>query len=79
MIFPSMYLFCCGFEIFKECICIYSTRFKVSKTDDVVTGVASQGKSIDKALKNFQEAFELWFENAEQWEKERAIKSESVD
>jgi len=45
---------------------------------DPVTGVASQGKSIDEALKNFQEAFELWFENAEQWEKERAIKSEPV-
>lgn len=45
---------------------------------DPVTGVASQGKSIDNALKNFQEAFELWFENAEQWEKERVIKSEPV-
>lgn len=45
---------------------------------DPVTGVASQGKTIDKALKNFQEAFELWFENAEPWEKERAIKSEPV-
>ena len=37
-----------------------------------VTGVASQGKSVDEALKNFQEAFELWFENAEEWEKARA-------
>jgi predicted RNase H-like HicB family nuclease len=43
-----------------------------------VTGVASQGKTIDEALKNFQEAFELWFENAENWEKERAMKSEPV-
>jgi predicted RNase H-like HicB family nuclease len=39
---------------------------------DPVTGVASQGKNIDEALKNFQEAFELWFENAEEWEKEKA-------
>jgi len=39
---------------------------------DPMTGVASQGKSVDEALKNFQEAFELWFENAEEWEKERA-------
>lgn len=43
-----------------------------------VTSVASQGKSVDEALKNFQEAFELWFENAEDWEKERAIKGEPV-
>jgi len=41
---------------------------------DAVTGVASQGKSVDETLKNFQEAFELWFENAEEWEKERALK-----
>jgi len=45
---------------------------------DPVTGVASQGKSMDEALKNFQEAFELWFENAEDWEKERALKGEPV-
>jgi len=45
---------------------------------DPITGVASQGKSIDEALKNFQEAFELWFENAEEWEKERAVKGEPV-
>lgn len=45
---------------------------------DPVTGVASQGKSVDEALKNFEEAFELWFENAEEWEKERAIKGEPV-
>jgi predicted RNase H-like HicB family nuclease len=45
---------------------------------DPVTGVASQGKSMDEALKNFQEAFELWFENAEEWEKERAMKGEPV-
>lgn len=45
---------------------------------DSVTGVASQGKTIDEALKNFQEAFELWFENAEEWEKERAVKGEPV-
>jgi predicted RNase H-like HicB family nuclease len=43
-----------------------------------VTGVASQGKSCNEALKNFQEAFELWFENAEDWEKERALKGEPV-
>jgi predicted RNase H-like HicB family nuclease len=47
-------------------------------TVDPVTSVASQGKTCDEALKNFQEAFELWFENAEDWEKERAIKSEPV-
>ncbi|MBE0513151.1 type II toxin-antitoxin system HicB family antitoxin [Candidatus Bathyarchaeota archaeon] len=45
---------------------------------DPVTGVASQGKSVGKALKNFQEAFGLWFENAEEWEKERAVKGEPV-
>ncbi len=45
---------------------------------DPLTGVASQGKSCDEALKNFQEAFELWFENAENWDKERAIKGEPV-
>ena len=45
---------------------------------DPVTGVASQGKTVDEALKNFQEAFELWFENAEGWEKERALKGEPV-
>lgn len=39
---------------------------------DPMTGVASQGKSVDEALKNFQEAFELWFEHAEDWEKEKA-------
>jgi len=45
---------------------------------DPITGVASQGKTVDEALKNFEEAFELWFENAEDWEKERAIKGEPV-
>jgi len=45
---------------------------------DPVTGVASQGKSCDEASKNFQEAFELWFESAEDWEKERALKGEPV-
>jgi len=45
---------------------------------DTVSGVASQGKSCDEALKNFQEAFELWFENAEEWEKERAFKGEPI-
>lgn len=45
---------------------------------DSVTGVANQGKSVDDALKNFQEAFELWFENVEEWEKEKAIKREPV-
>ena len=41
---------------------------------DPVTGVASQGKSVDEALKNFREAFKLWFENAEEWEKEKSKK-----
>jgi predicted RNase H-like HicB family nuclease len=45
---------------------------------DAVTGVASQGKTCDEALKNFQDAFELWFENAEDWEKDRALKGEPV-
>jgi predicted RNase H-like HicB family nuclease len=45
---------------------------------DPVTGMASQGKSLDEALKNFKEAFELWFENAEEWERERALKVEPV-
>jgi predicted RNase H-like HicB family nuclease len=45
---------------------------------DSVSGVASQGKTCDEALKNFQEAFELWFENAEEWEKERALKGEPI-
>jgi len=38
---------------------------------DPITEVASQGKTIDKALKNFKEAFELWFENAEKWERKQ--------
>ena len=45
---------------------------------DTVSGVTSQGKSCDEALKNFREAFKLWFENAEEWAKERALKSEPV-
>jgi len=45
---------------------------------DHVTGVTSQGKTCDEALKNFQEAFELWFECAEDWEKEWAQNSEPV-
>jgi predicted RNase H-like HicB family nuclease len=45
---------------------------------DPVTGVVSQGKTVDEALKNFREAFKLWFENAEEWEKERAVKGEPV-
>jgi predicted RNase H-like HicB family nuclease len=43
---------------------------------DAVAGVASQGKSRDEALENFKEAFELWFENAEEWEKQRASEKE---
>ena len=45
---------------------------------DTVTGVASQGKTCDEALKNFQQAFELWVENAEEWEKERALNGTPV-
>ena len=45
---------------------------------DPVTGVTSQGKTCDESLKNFQEAFELWFECAEEWERERALKGEPV-
>ena len=45
---------------------------------DPVTGVASQGRSVDEALRNFQEAFELWFENAEPWGRERAIRGEPI-
>ena len=45
---------------------------------DPVTGVTSQGKTCNQALKNFQEAFELWYECAEDWEKERALKGEPV-
>jgi predicted RNase H-like HicB family nuclease len=36
---------------------------------DPVTGVASQGKTCDEALRNFEEAFGLWFECAEEWER----------
>ena len=45
---------------------------------DPVTGVSSQGESCDEALKNFEEGFALWFECAEDWEKERAVKGEPV-
>jgi predicted RNase H-like HicB family nuclease len=45
---------------------------------DPITGVASQGRNVEEALKNFKEAFELWFENAEEWEKERAAKGEPL-
>jgi predicted RNase H-like HicB family nuclease len=45
---------------------------------DPVTGITSQGKTCDEALKSFQEAFELWFEYAEAWEKERALNGEPV-
>lgn len=69
-------------------ICIKAFRMKIGVTvhkekklyvaADPVTGVTSQGKTCDEALKNFQEAFELWFECAEDWEKERALKGEPV-
>lgn len=42
------------------------------------TRVTSQGKDFDEALRNFDEAFELWLENAETWEKERLTKSKAV-
>jgi len=45
---------------------------------DPVTGVTSQGITCNEALKNFQEAFGLWFECAEDWEKERALNGEPV-
>jgi predicted RNase H-like HicB family nuclease len=38
--------------------------------------LASQGKTRGEPLKNFQEVFELWFESAEDGEKERAIKGD---
>lgn len=43
-----------------------------------VTGVTSQGKTCDEALENFEEAFGLWFECAEEWEKALALKGEPV-
>jgi len=43
-----------------------------------ITGVTSQGKTCDEALQNFQEAFELWFECAEEWEKDLAVKGEPI-
>jgi predicted RNase H-like HicB family nuclease len=42
------------------------------------TNVTSQGKTCEEALNNFQEAFELWFECAEDWEKELAQKNEPI-
>lgn len=45
---------------------------------DPITGVTSQGKTCNEALKNFEEAFELWFECAEEWEKDRALKGEPI-
>jgi predicted RNase H-like HicB family nuclease len=45
---------------------------------DPVTGVTSQGKTCDEALKSFQEVFGLWFECAEGWEKDRALNGEPV-
>ncbi len=45
---------------------------------DPTTGVASQGRSLDEALKNFDEAFTIWLQEAEPWEKERAVKSSPV-
>lgn len=43
-----------------------------------ITGVTSQGKTCNEALKNFKEAFELWFECAEDWEKDIALKGEPI-
>jgi len=40
--------------------------------------VTSQGKTCDEALKNFEEAFELWFGCAEEWEKNLALKGEPI-
>lgn len=45
---------------------------------DPITGVTSQGKTCNEALKNFEEAFELWFECAENWEKDIALKGEPI-
>jgi len=45
---------------------------------DPISRVTSQGKTCKEALKNFKEAFELWFECAEEWEKDRALKGEPI-
>ena len=36
---------------------------------DIASGVASQGRSIDEALKNLKEAVELYFEGSADMEK----------
>ena len=45
---------------------------------DPITGVTSQGKTCNEALKNVEEDCELWFECAEEWEKDRALKGEPI-
>ncbi len=40
---------------------------------DVVSGVASQGKTIDESLKNLQEALSLYYEDNKPSEKEAPI------
>ena len=49
----------------------YKTNVLITKEDDwyvansIETNVASQGKTVEKALKNLKEALELYFEDSE--------------
>lgn len=40
---------------------------------DIVSGVASQGKTIDESLKNLQEALSLYYENTKPTEVNQPI------
>ena len=49
----------------------YKTNVLITKEDDwyvansIETNVASQGKTVEKAIKNLKEALELYFEDSE--------------